>query len=132
LDRAFPSLEHDLARSLCNAADLTVRDDLPAAFTNQLGIFLRDPRVVRDSRSRDVHSLDTGAVRLELAPSVRPDHREPGNAVRRSAAHEFGQSWTLGFVGGDNDLPADVVRNRVFVAKLHHPGRAGDTVPRFQ
>jgi len=60
------------------------------------------------------------------------DRSQARESIRLAAPPQFFQARKFVFVSGDNDLAANLMRNPVFPAKLHHRRSARDAQLRFQ
>ena len=131
-DVTYCGFQNDPGWRLHDASYFAASEDLPAGASNQLGIFLRDERVIGDSGPRHIKRGDARRVRLDIAQLLWPNLREAGHAVCGAAAHEFLKAGELRFAGRDHDLSADFVWDAVFAAELHHRTCAGHAILRLQ
>src|SRR3954454_2805990 len=92
-----------------------------------VGICGRNALVVDDSRLRRIERLESYAVGLNLLEPLWTDHFEPWDAVLLPALVDVLEPWQLIWLGGYDDLPANVVGNVVLIAELAHHAGTSDT-----
>src|SRR5437870_2906305 len=84
LNGTASGLDYRFGRTLLNTLHGAALQNLPACGFDQLGVPLRDERIVHDARSGNVKGRDAGAMRLELPQFLRADLPDAGHAVRGS------------------------------------------------
>jgi len=87
---------------------------------DKFGVFFRNETVIRDSCAGNMDGANARGVGLDLAQSGSIEHAQSWNAVGDTAPIEFFEAGEFGFFGGDDDLAADLVRNRVLTAESDH------------
>src|SRR5262249_28770283 len=109
-----------------------IRQDLSASCLDQFGILSGDEAIVHDSGAWYIQRGNARTVRLEFPQLLDPDHRKSGDTVRRASALQFLEPGQLGLIGRNHDFSANLVRDSLLPAELHHSLSASDAVLRFQ
>src|SRR5207245_9071581 len=93
---------------------------------------VRDGPEVDDRRGRRVESGNATRVRLDLAQTGRVQAAQARDAVRTPAPLELLERRHLGWVDGDDQLPAAFVTNRVFLTEAKQRARTAHAQARLE
>src|SRR5581483_1835792 len=92
---------------------------------------LADLRIIDDALLRNAQSGHAANMRLDLEHLITRQPAQPFQTIRGSPFLEIAQAGKFALIGCYDELAADLMRDRVFPAKLHHLANAGDGQPRL-
>src|SRR6266851_905149 len=87
---------------------------------DNLRVFPRHCRVIRNSCARHQQSQQAAAVRLNFAQLFPVEHPHSNQSVGLAALQQFLETRYLFFAGGHDDLATDFMLQLVFAAEFHH------------
>src|SRR5919109_4966705 len=112
------SFQGDFAVSLEDRDDSMRRADIAARRANRRGVSIGHFLVVYDAGLGDAKRFDAGGVRLKFLQPLGSDHLETFELVGDPSTMQLVEPWQFLFRNRHDDLAADLVRDRMPVAKF--------------
>src|SRR5260221_2014853 len=127
---AGPACGQDGGRAkLSDVRDLMSHHDLATALLHIARIGGGDACVVDDASVRRPDGHDSGGVRLDLAQALRPDHLDSHDAVGGPPPIQLFEPRELALIEGDDELAAQLKRNRVLFTEGYQATMSLDAGP---